>query len=117
MLDAALKCFDLMAGVALVPEPVEILGRDPELDDKIAGEVLRLDFPTLLPPKAEEGGFIVAHDNSSIRAADEGPAVVSLIYIAKLLVHGLALLRNVPARLWSCLGVRCYQQKLFIRAF
>jgi hypothetical protein len=117
MLDAALKCFDLMPGVALVPEPVELLGRHPELDDKVAGEVLRLDLPALFPPQAEEGGLIVARDKSSIRVADEGPAVVSLIYIAKRLVHVLTLLHNVPARLWSCLGVRCYQQKLFIRAF
>jgi hypothetical protein len=67
MVDAALKCFDLMPGVALVPEPVELLGRDPELNDKVAGKVLRLDFPALLPPEAEEGGFIVAYD---IRASE-----------------------------------------------
>jgi hypothetical protein len=71
MFDTALKCFDLMPGVAFVPEPVELLGGDPELDDKVAGEVLRLDLPALLPPEAEEGGFIATHDNASVGPADE----------------------------------------------
>jgi hypothetical protein len=67
-----------MPGVALVPEPVELLGRDSELDDKIAGAILRLNLTSFLLPETEEGGFIMAHDNSGIRAADEGTAIVAL---------------------------------------
>jgi hypothetical protein len=36
--------------------------------------VLGLDFATLFPPQAEEGGFIVAQDDAGIRAPDEIPA-------------------------------------------
>ncbi len=45
--------------------------RWPELDDKIAGEVFGLDFATFFPPKAKEGGLVVAHDDPGVRAADE----------------------------------------------
>jgi hypothetical protein len=39
-----------VAGVALIPAPVEVLGDDAELDDEIVAEILGLDFATLLPP-------------------------------------------------------------------
>ena len=55
--------------------PVEGLGHDPELDDEVAREVLRLDFAPLLPPEAEQGRFVVAHDDPGVRAADEIAAV------------------------------------------
>ncbi len=35
----------------------------PELDQQVAGEVLRLDLAALLLPKADESGFIRAHDH------------------------------------------------------
>jgi hypothetical protein len=54
---------------------VKGLGRDPELDNEIAGEVLGLGFAALLSPEAEQRIFIMAHDNAGIRAADEGPAI------------------------------------------
>ena len=64
-----------LAGIALVPVPVEVLGHGAELDDQVAGEVLRLDLAALLPPEPEQGGFIVAHDDPGVRAADEAAAV------------------------------------------
>jgi hypothetical protein len=42
MLDPALGVLDRLAGVALIPAPVEVLGDGAELDDQVAGEVLRL---------------------------------------------------------------------------
>ena len=62
---------DDLAGVTLVPEPVETLGHDAELHNQIAREVLRLGLAAFLPPKAQEGGFVRAHDEPSVRAADE----------------------------------------------
>jgi hypothetical protein len=53
-------------GDALVPAPVQAPGRCPELDNQIAGEVLRLDFAPLFPPQPKEGGFVIAHDNPGI---------------------------------------------------
>jgi len=38
---------------------VEGLGDHPELDDEVAGEVLRFDLATLLPPEAEQRGLVV----------------------------------------------------------
>jgi hypothetical protein len=41
---------DDLPGIGLVPAPVQLLGYDPELDDEVAREVLRLSLATLLPP-------------------------------------------------------------------
>ena len=71
MLDA----FDRLPGVALVPMPVEGFSHEPELDDEVAGQVLRLGLAPFLPPQADQGGFIVAHDDPGVRAADELSAV------------------------------------------
>jgi len=70
-----LDVFDGLPGIALVPEPVEILGGLAELNDEVAGQVLRLDFAALFPPQAEQRGLIVAHDDPGIGAADELAAV------------------------------------------
>jgi hypothetical protein len=43
---------DRLAGVAFVPVSVQRFGDDPELDHEVAGEVLGLRFPSLLPPQA-----------------------------------------------------------------
>ena len=72
MLDA----FDGLPGVALVPVPVEVLGHEAELDDEVAGQVLRLGLAALLPPEAEEGGFVVAHDDPGVGAADEAAPIL-----------------------------------------
>ena len=51
---------------------------DPELDDEVAGQVLRLDLAALFLPQPDQGGFIVAHDDPGVRAADEIAAVYFL---------------------------------------
>ena len=71
MLHPALDRRDGLASVALVPEPVEVFGRDPELHDEIARKVFRLGFAALLPPEAEQGSFVGPHDDSRVRPADE----------------------------------------------
>jgi hypothetical protein len=38
-------------GAALVPIPVEVLGREPELDDEVVGKVFRLGRPMEEPPR------------------------------------------------------------------
>ena len=67
---------DGLAGIAFVPAPVEVLGDRAELDDQVAGQVFRLDLAALLPPQPEQGGFVVAHDDPGVRAADESAAAV-----------------------------------------
>ena len=75
MEDLPLHLGDDLAGIALVPVPIEVLGDHPELDDQIAGQVLRFDLAALFAPKPEQGGLVVAHDDPGVRAADEGAAV------------------------------------------
>ena len=69
-----LDAFDRLPGVTLVPMPIEGFGRQPELDDEVAGQVLRLDLAPLLLPEAEQGGFVAAHDDPGVGAADERTA-------------------------------------------
>ena len=57
------------------PAPIERLGRDAELDDKVLGQIHRLDLASRLLPKAHEGSFVAAHDDSRIGAADEGQPI------------------------------------------
>ena len=54
---------------------VEGFGDHTELDDEVAGEVIRLDFAPLLPPQAKKGGLVIAHDDPGVRAADERAAL------------------------------------------
>jgi hypothetical protein len=64
-----------MPGITLVPVPVQPLSGQAELDNEIAGEILRLDLAAFFLPKANEGSFIVAHDDARVRAADEVAAI------------------------------------------
>jgi hypothetical protein len=41
------------------------------LDYEIFGQVLRLDFASLLAPETNKGRFVIAHDYAGVRAADE----------------------------------------------
>jgi hypothetical protein len=42
-----------LASIGLIPVPIEVLGHDPELDDKVAGQILRLNLAPLLPPQTD----------------------------------------------------------------
>jgi hypothetical protein len=73
MLDLPLDVGDAPAGIALVPGPVELLGCGPELNDQVAGQVLRLGLTAL--SELDQGRLVAAHDNPGVRAANEGAAV------------------------------------------
>ena len=62
---------DDLPGIGLVPAAVKLLGGQAELDDEVAGEVLRLDLAPLFPPKAKQGRLVIAHDDPGVGAADE----------------------------------------------
>jgi hypothetical protein len=61
--------------IAFVPLAIEVLGHQAELDDEVGREVLRPDLAPLFLPQAEQGLFVLAHDDAGVRAADEVPAV------------------------------------------
>jgi hypothetical protein len=66
---------DDLAGIALIPVPVELLGDGAELDNEVSREILGLDFAAFLPPEPEQGVPVVAHDDPGVRAADEAAPV------------------------------------------
>ncbi len=71
----SLEVSDDLPGIEIVPAPVKLLGGHPELDDKITGQVLRLDLAAFLPPQPQKGSFVVPHDDPGVGAADEVAAV------------------------------------------
>ena len=75
MHEPVLNAFDGLPGVALEPMPVEGFRHYAELDDEVAGEVLRLGFAPFFAPEADQGSFIAAHNDPGVRAADETSAI------------------------------------------
>ena len=75
MPDPFLDVGDRLAGVALIPMPIEVFGDASELDDEVARQVLGLGLAAFLPPQPEQGCFVVAHDDPGVGAADKGTAV------------------------------------------
>ena len=69
--DMRLHIRDHLTCISLVPASVQFLGNRPKLYNEVAREVLRLDLAAFLPPQSQEGGFLIAHDNPSIRASDK----------------------------------------------
>ena len=66
MADLPLNVRYHLPGVGLIPAPIEVLGDDPQLNYKIAGQILRFGLPALLPPEPQQGGLIFAHDDPGV---------------------------------------------------
>ena len=64
-----------LAGVGLIPAPIKVLGHHPELDDEIAGKILRFDLPALFAPEPDQRLFVITHDDPGVRAPDEGAPI------------------------------------------
>jgi hypothetical protein len=60
---------DDLFGIGLVPVPVQVLGRQAQLNDEIVRQVVGRDLSAFFPPQSDEGGLIVAHDDAGIGAA------------------------------------------------
>jgi len=67
MSDPLLDIGNYLTGIGFVPALVQFLGKIAKLDDQVARKILGFDFAPLLPPQAEEGGFI---SPIMIRASD-----------------------------------------------
>jgi hypothetical protein len=52
-----------LAGVGLIPAPVQLLSGDAKLDHEVGRKVPPLDFPTFLTPEPNQSGFIIAHND------------------------------------------------------
>jgi hypothetical protein len=75
MLHPALDLGENLASIAFEPMAVEGFGHDPELDDKIPGEVFRLGLAAFFPPQAKQGRLVLSHDDPGIRAANEAAPI------------------------------------------
>jgi hypothetical protein len=58
MADLPLNVRYHLPGAGRIPAPIEVLGDDPQLDDKIAGQIRRLGLPALLAPEPQQGSLI-----------------------------------------------------------
>src|SRR5579863_6219727 len=76
VVDPFLDATDSLAGVALVPSPVQVFGDAPELNDKVVGEILRLNLPSFLAPQPNQGGLVITHDQSGVRPAYETNSII-----------------------------------------
>jgi hypothetical protein len=75
VLDPRLYRRDRPPGVALVPDPIEVLGGEAELDDEVAGEILRAGLAALFLPQADQGLLVLPHDDPGIGATDKVAAI------------------------------------------
>jgi hypothetical protein len=62
---------DNAPSIGLVPASVKALSGESELDNEIAGQVLRLNLASLFSPQPQQGGLVSSHDGSGIRTTDE----------------------------------------------
>ena len=65
MPDPALHVPQDLPRIALEPVPVEGLGHDPQLDDKVAGEVFGFEFASFFTPEAKEAAIARATESRS----------------------------------------------------
>ena len=75
VVNSSLHVLDGTAAVMFIPAAIEVLGYGPELDNQIVREILGINLPPLLAPKANQSNIVLAHYDSSVRAAYEAPAV------------------------------------------
>jgi hypothetical protein len=80
-----------LAGVLLVPVPVQVLRHRTELDQEVPGQVIGLSLAALFLPKPEQGRFVLAHDDPGIRAAYKGTPLRMILH-ANLLRHMITIL-------------------------
>jgi hypothetical protein len=86
MLDA----FDGPPGIALIPEPIEVLGHQAELDDEVVGQVFWLSLAPFLAPEADQFLFVDTHDDPGIGAADEMAAIGRSENLAHSPLHAMS---------------------------
>ena len=68
MADLPLDVRNHLARIGLVPAPIKLLRHHPELDDEIAGQVLRFDLAALFAPEPQQRLLIITHNDPGIRA-------------------------------------------------
>ena len=54
MADLPLDVRNHLARIGLIPAPIKVLRHHPELDDEIAGQILRFDLAALFPPEPQQ---------------------------------------------------------------
>jgi hypothetical protein len=57
---------DYLTCIRLIPTTIKILCREAELDDKVAGEILRLGLASFFSPKAQKSRLVLTHDDPGV---------------------------------------------------
>jgi hypothetical protein len=57
---------DHLTGIRLIPTTIKILCREAELDDKVAGKILRLGLASFFSPKAQKSRLVLTHDDPGV---------------------------------------------------
>ena len=70
MVDSFLNIREDLLGIGFVPAPIEVLGDNAELNDEVAGQVLRLDLAAFRAT-AQKGGIVIAQDDPGVRTSDK----------------------------------------------
>jgi hypothetical protein len=73
---------DHLPGRGLVPAPVQLLGGDPELDNKIPRQILRLNFSSFFPPQPDQRLFVTPHNDPGVRAPMKERRSADLFHMA-----------------------------------
>ena len=55
-----------VAGIALKPASVQVLGCRAELDGQVVGQVLRFDVTAFFMPQTQHRSLVLAHDDPGI---------------------------------------------------
>ena len=66
MKDPLLDIGNDLPGIGLIPAPVQVLGRQPKLDDEVPRKVLRLDLAPFLAPEPHQGRLVFSHDDPGV---------------------------------------------------
>jgi hypothetical protein len=66
---------DNLAGLGLVPPPIQVFRDEAQLDCQFPRKILRRRLATLFPPKPQERTHIIAHNEPGVGTANETPPI------------------------------------------
>ena len=64
--DSPLNIDQDLPAIGLIPAPIEVLGHDPQLDDKIAGQIRWFGLTTFFAPQPQQRLFFLTHDDPGV---------------------------------------------------
>ena len=66
MSDVLLNVSNHLSSSRFVPPPIKLFSHEAELDDKVAGKILRLGLASFFSPKAQKSRLVLTHDDPGV---------------------------------------------------